>query len=68
MQMKMLKDVTVAEAARVGLYGDGRPGFLSLVQAALRVGKYRGYAEEEIRDMTLEEVFGRAEDDEEEDK
>jgi hypothetical protein len=68
MQMKMLKDVTVAEAARVGLYGDGGPEFLSLVQAALRVGKYRGYTEEEIRDMTLEEVFGRAEDDEEEDK
>ena len=62
MEMKPLKDLTLQEVARIGMHGDGGPEFLALVQAAIKVGKGEGYTEEELRDMTMEDIFGAEED------
>jgi hypothetical protein len=56
--MKPIKDFTLQEVARTGMYGEGGPEFLTLVRAALKVGKGKGYTEEELRGMTMEEIFG----------
>jgi hypothetical protein len=41
--------------ARMGLVGGGGQACLALAWAATKVGKVRGYTEEAIRGMTLEE-------------
>jgi hypothetical protein len=57
---KRFPDLTLLEAARPGMYGEpplGGPDLLTIVQLAVKVGKDEGISEDELPQMTLEEIF-----------
>jgi hypothetical protein len=56
MEFKKLKDMTLAEVAWAGMNYGGEE-FLTLVRAANKVGEGHGYSREELRDMSMEEIF-----------
>jgi hypothetical protein len=61
MQLKTVKDLTIPDLERMrdpDVLGEEADWLIGVVY---RIGDYKGYSDEEIRRLTLEEVFAKDE-------